>query len=63
MFTASRIYLNPPPPRPKPEPVALWACPEAPDTHRYAHPGHCEDCGKELMFLGPVTPSCQGQTP
>lgn len=27
---------------------AWWVCPELPE-HRYAKPGHCEDCGKTLV--------------
>jgi hypothetical protein len=26
-----------------------WICPESPE-HRYAKPGHCEDCGKPLVL-------------
>ena len=26
-----------------------WVCPESPE-HRYAKPGHCEDCGKTLVL-------------
>ena len=25
-----------------------WVCPDSPE-HRYAKPGHCEDCGKTLV--------------
>ena len=26
-----------------------WVCPDSPE-HRYAKPGHCEDCGKTLVL-------------
>ena len=26
-----------------------WVCPESPE-HRYAKPGHCEDCGRTLVL-------------
>ena len=39
-----------------------WVCPESPE-HRYAKPGHCEDCGKTLVLAQkeePVEPRWEG---
>ena len=32
-----------------------WVCPDSPE-HRYAKPGHCEDCGKTLVPLYTAPP-------
>ena len=32
-----------------------WVCPESPE-HRYAKPGHCEDCGRTLVLAQQAEP-------